>query len=948
MINDVAIIVSSAFGVAFVFLIGAIVIQKRLNKQTSKKHGLARDYIFKHYFDQEEVRKPVTERFFFDAFIEVETQVSLDPDVRAQLVTDIMATRFCRKQFKRINSRNTIKRKLACFYLGALQHDDGAMAIKRRLFIEKNESVRFYLIHALKHDFDQEIIARVMTTLDGATAIYRRWIYTLLCNHHTLVKPHLQTYVNEFTPEIMQLLLYLARQHRDDYLKTYAFQVVERFTHDVDMQTTALEALAQTYPEEVATEAFFQHPTKIIKTCAIKASANILSTDMVDFLLDSMDGSELDNQGVNALSRITFDAKQMLVYLLESYPRYRDVEYARKAIVRVLAHRIDYLMLKMASNQHQQIMEIIENMLELHIVEDFIDFMNRNRDPKIENQMLGIIKRFMVEDEELLNEFSIYLRQDILIKMGMMKKTPPMPPREKPAIEKKKISFVIRNVLFGLMFMPLVFLIKNAGTLITGVESWFVLMIVEFNYYLVFYFVVLNSIYLIVLLFSLKGAKERLDLWRIKKQTLLFEHDLLPSISILAPAYNEEKSIVESVTSLLNLKYPKYEVIVINDGSKDNTISVLIDHFELERKHPFFKQPIATRGLRGVYVNKHIPNLIVVDKVNGGKADALNMGINVAKHDYVCGIDADSLLEEEALLKLISVTLDNSVPHIALGGNIVPVNGCIVDQGKIEQRGLGKKPLVRFQSLEYLRAFTTGRIGWSKLKSLLIVSGAFGLFERKALISTGGYLTISGKLKKDTVGEDMELVVRLTVQALERKQPYRVEYIHHANCYTELPSDFSSLLKQRNRWQRGLIDILSYHRRMLFNPSYKQPGVIAFPYFFLFEMIGPFIEIVGFAALITGAILGILNLEIFILLFMAGIGYGIIISLFSLLIAERRIVLYSNKETAIMMAYAILENFGYRQIMSIHRAVATFKSLNESGAWGSQKRQGFQTKKQSS
>ena len=944
MNNDTVLIVFGVFAFAFVYLIMAIIIQKHLNKKVSKKHGWARDYIFAKYFDYEDIKKPITNRFFFDAFIEAETQVLIDPEVRARVVSDLMETKFCRKQFKRINSRNNIKRKMACFYLSALQDDGARKAIKQRLLKEKNESVRFYLLYALKDVLDQDVVTHIIQTMKGASPIYRRWIYTLLSNDFNHVKPYLSPYTDDFTPEIMHFMLYLAKHHRDVFLKDYALQVFDEFTHDFEAQRLALEALATTHPEEIAQEKYFKHPNKQIKGYAVLASSNILSTEMVDFLLTSMDGSEFDKQGINALSRITFESKTMLVHVLKSYPQYLDKKPAREAIVRALSHRIDYLMLKVASDDDQHITPIIEDMLELHIVEDFIDFMNRNKDLKIEKKMLNIIKKAMVADKHVMDEFSIYLKQDILIKMGMMKKTPPMAVREKAPKEKHKTRFVIRNVLLGLMVMPLIFLIKNGRLLITGVESLFVFIVVEFNYYLVFYFVMLNTIYFVLLLYSLKGAKERLDLWRIKKQTLLFEHDLLPSISIIAPAYNEEKSIVESVTSLLNLKYPKYEVIVINDGSKDNTISVLIEHFDLERKHPFFKQPIPTKGLRGVYVNKHIPNLIVVDKVNGGKADALNMGINVAKHDYVCGIDADSLLEEEALLKLISVTLDDSVPHIALGGNIVPVNGCIVDQGKIERRGLGKKTLVRFQSLEYLRAFTSGRIGWSKIKSLLIVSGAFGLFERKALIATGGYLTISGKLKKDTVGEDMELVVRLTVQALEKKQNYRVEYVHHANCYTELPSDFGSLLKQRNRWQRGLIDILSYHRHMLFNPAYKQPGIIAFPYFFLFEMIGPFIEVVGYAALITGAILGLLNLNIFMLLFTAGIGYGIVISLFSLLIAERRLVLYSNKETAIMIFYAILENFGYRQIMSIHRTVATLKSLNESGAWGSQKRQGFQTK----
>ncbi|MFU8792627.1 MAG: glycosyltransferase family 2 protein [Acholeplasmataceae bacterium] len=942
---EISLVVLGVFALGFVYLLLAIAAQKYQNHRTSVKHGWARDYIFAKYFDYEEIKRPTSNRFFFDAFIEAENQVLIEPDVRKRIVIDLMLTRFCKKQFKNIRSRHVNKRKIASFYLSALQENIAYDALKKQLIKEKNESVKFYLIYAIKKSFDQDIVTYIVTTLEGASAIYRKWIYTIISNNFNLMKPYLLIYEADYTSEIRELMLFLAKKHTDPFLKDYALAVFDNNFDNFEVQRLALASLAQTHPDLVAQKKYFSHPSKDIKSFAIAASANIISTEMVDFLLNSMDGSQLDKQGVNALSRITFESKKILMYVLESYPKYKQKTHIRHAIVRVLSHRIDYLMLKLMSDDYDYILNIIEDILTLHITEDLIDFMNHNKNKVLEDKVLNLIKKSMIQDQFMMDEFTVYLSQDILIKMGMIKKTPPMAIREKAPVEKYKIIWVIQYLTLGLLFMPLLFVIRNFRVLISGYPLWYELFIVEINFYLVFYFLFLNSVYLILLLFSLRGAKERLDLWHIKKQTLLFEHDLLPSISIIAPAYNEEKSIIESITSLLNLKYPKYEVIVVNDGSKDQTIDVLIKHFDLERKHPFFNQPISTRGLRGVYVNKHIPNLIVIDKVNGGKADALNMGINVAKSDYVCGIDADSLLEEDALLKLISVTLDHATPHIALGGNIVPVNGCVVDQGKIEHRGLGKKQLVRFQSLEYLRAFTSGRIGWSKIKSLLIVSGAFGLFERKALIQTGGYLTISGKLKKDTVGEDMELVVRLTYQALEKKEPYRVEYVHHANCYTELPSDLNSLLKQRNRWQRGLIDILSYHRRMLFNPRYKQPGLIAFPYFFLFEMIGPFIEAIGLLAIVLGAILGLLNLPIFILLFTAGIGYGIIISLFSLLIAEKRIAFYSNKETFILVLYAIIENFGYRQIISMHRAISTLKSLRESGAWGSQKRQGFQTKK---
>jgi cellulose synthase/poly-beta-1,6-N-acetylglucosamine synthase-like glycosyltransferase len=199
-----------------------------------------------------------------------------------------------------------------------------------------------------------------------------------------------------------------------------------------------------------------------------------------------------------------------------------------------------------------------------------------------------------------------------------------------------------------------------------------------------------------------------------------------------------------------------------------------------------------------------------------------------------------------------------------------------------------------------------------------------------------------GRFKKDTGGEDMELVVRLTYQALQDKKPYRVKYVHYASCYTELPADLKSLLKQRNRWQRGLLDILSYHRRILLNPRYKQPAMIGFPYFFVFEMMGPFIETIGYLALLVGLILGILNVPLVILLFTVTVAFGLVISLFSLFIAERKNTFYSIKEMFILILFCCLENFGFRQLMSVHRIKGTFASLKETGSWGAQNRQGFQ------
>ena len=935
-------IASIAFLTLVSTLILMILIQKIQYNRLSIKHANARDYLFKKYFDQEDVSPKTSSRFFFDAFIDIETQITIEEVVRKRIIDDLEALRFTHKQYKRLNSLSPFKRRVAVFYIQTLNTKKSREALEARLKKEKNDSVRFYIIYAIKEHLLSHDFEFILKTLNNARESYPHWIYAVLKNNYEVIKPYLLSHIEDKRKKVKQLFLYLSNHIYDDRLKQYATDRFMDLNEDKDIRKEAIKALSNMYPEELVTDTYLNHADEQIRKMAIRACSTVVTKKMTNELLSKMDGSLMDIERASALSRIVFDSKQLLLYILEFYPKAQN-EFQKMAISRVLSHHLDYLMLKLKSSEFPQVKQIIQDLLKMHIIEDLIDFINMNKDKEVEDALTQLIRTYATQDKFLLDEFAIYLNQKVLNKLGLIKKPLPTSIREKTPFELSKVIWISFWIAISVTVMPIVFLILNVDLIFSG-EPLLEIFMVNMNRYLSIYFIIINSIYLTLMLFSIKGSIERMAMWRIKKQTLLFEQDLMPSISIIAPAYNEEKSIIESITSLLNLKYPKYEVVVVNDGSKDDTIGTLVRHFELERKHPFFQMKLNTKPLRSVYVSKQIPNLIVIDKQNGGKADALNMGINAAKNDYICGIDADSLLEEDALLKLMSVTLDDATNHIAIGGNIVPVNGCSVDKGKIEKSGLAKSPIVRFQTLEYLRAFTTGRIGWSKLNSLLIISGAFGLFNRQSLIETGGYLTISGDLKKDTVGEDMELVVRLTHKAIKNKKAYRVSYVHNANCYTELPSDMKSLLKQRNRWQRGLLDILSYHRQMLFNPRYRQPGLLGFPYFFIFEMMGPFVEMLGYLALFGSLALGLLNVELIALLFYASIGYGIIISLFSLWISERQSGFYRMRDALMLIILAIAENFGYRQIMSLHRVKATFSALRENGSWGSLSRTGFQKK----
>ncbi|MFN4232998.1 glycosyltransferase family 2 protein [Thermus sp.] len=304
------------------------------------------------------------------------------------------------------------------------------------------------------------------------------------------------------------------------------------------------------------------------------------------------------------------------------------------------------------------------------------------------------------------------------------------------------------------------------------------------------------------------------------------------------PTYNEEKTIAHSVRSFLSLHYPEFEVIVVADGPKDRTLEVLKEAFRLVEVEWVYRRALATKPVRAVYRSLVYPNLIVVDKENGGKADALNAGLNLARYPLFCAVDADSLLDAQALLRASRLFLEDD-RVLAVGGTLRPLNGAVVREGIVETLHLPRGYLEKVQIVEYARAFFMGRAGWSAMGALLIISGAFGLFRREEALRVGGYRT-------DTVGEDMELVVRLHRRAREEGREYRIVYTPDPICYTEVPADWATLRKQRNRWHRGLWEVLWNHRTMLFNPRYGRLGLVAMPYFFLFEALAPVVEVLGY------------------------------------------------------------------------------------------------------
>jgi cellulose synthase/poly-beta-1,6-N-acetylglucosamine synthase-like glycosyltransferase len=448
------------------------------------------------------------------------------------------------------------------------------------------------------------------------------------------------------------------------------------------------------------------------------------------------------------------------------------------------------------------------------------------------------------------------------------------------------------------------------------------------------YFLAINSFYGLLLILSMPELWSHWHLADDEALTRALGSNALPGLSILVPAYNEQLTIVDSTRSFLTLEYTRHEVIVVNDGSRDGTMARLIEAYELFEVPAAFMVTVKTQRVRGYYRSRLYSRLLVIDKENGGKADALNAALNAANHPYVLAVDADTLIEPDALLRLARPFLLGT-RVAAVGGTVRVANSCTIEHGRVTQARVDRRWLPGIQTVEYLRAFLFGRLGWNRLGGNLIISGAFGLFRRDYLLAIRGYGT-------GTVSEDMDLVVRLHRYLRERRLPDKMLFIPDPVAWTEVPSSRAVLGAQRERWHRGLIQTLWAHRRVLFNPRYGFIGFVTYPFFLFGEALAPLIEVIGFAALVLGLALGAVDLHFAWLFLCVCVLYGVLLSTWAIMLEEITFRRYPGKiEPLWLLLFAFVEGFGYRQMTVWFRLKSFWKVLRGDQRWGSMRREGF-------
>ena len=449
-----------------------------------------------------------------------------------------------------------------------------------------------------------------------------------------------------------------------------------------------------------------------------------------------------------------------------------------------------------------------------------------------------------------------------------------------------------------------------------------------------FYMLGLNSFYALLLLLSIPELWSHWHLAEDEHLTQVLGTEALPPLSILVPAHNEEMTIVDSVISFLTLQYPHHEVVLVNDGSSDQTMAKLLVAYDLYEIPPAFMLSIPTKPVRAYYRSRQYSKLLVIDKENGGKADALNAALNAARFPYVLAVDADTLIEPDALLRLARPFLLGK-PVAAVGGTIRVANACVIEHGRVVEARVDRRFLPSVQVLEYLRAFLFGRLGWNRLGGNLIISGAFGLFKRSHLLAIRGYRTGS-------VTEDMDLAVRLHRHLREQGLSDMTTFIPDPVAWTEVPSSVRVLGRQRERWQRGLLETLWVHRDLLFNARYGAVGLIAYPFFLFGEALSPLVELFGYIGVAVGVAARAVDLQFVWLFLSVVVLYGMLLSVWAILLEEVSFRRYTRRRDVLrLLAASVIEAFCYRPLTLVFRLNAFWRMLRGDRRWGVMQREGF-------
>ncbi len=875
---------------------------------------------------------------FFEYYITLSQTIKFTTVEKKRIKTFFLNQRIHLYLKKLLKSPFSFRRCIAVYYLGYFPDLHIRKLIQTQFKKEKNMITKGYFIRTLCLLHDVESFPSIIKVIKKADSVFIKRLSGLMSDYTSVFIPLFYEIKKSRNEKIVRFIIEIANLKPFRIFPDYLTSIILDTKFSKELRIQSFFCMMKYYPEILNPANFINSEDVDFENIAITFLGEKMNKKNFDVLLDKVKEHPDSEVTINSLSNMVQKFDQIFIYAKEKFKKTTNNK-ERKILARILSIRFEYFIPTLTNPLERQDNELIlTELLHLEKFDNFITFMNQNTDIEIENKLISIIQKEM--DSIDITKLQKGLKFSILEKIGIG----PLINFSNNIAGKneiiKKMPWIVLLCLIVAIPVVIVFIIinLNPGEAVKVIVEKFI------NTYLEifsFYALAINCFFFFILLLARSQSKREKKFYDLKKTSLLFQTNILPSVSILAPAFCEKETIIESVTSLLNLKYPDFEIIIINDGSTDETLEILVKYFHLQKKDYHYTTSLKTSEILGIYINPDIPQLKVIDKINGGKADSLNAGINLSSKEYVLGIDSDCILESDALLHLTAPFIDEIKPVVAAGGVIMPVNGCSVQKGNINTRHISSSPLPILQTLEYYRSFMNGRIGWAKLNTLMIISGAFGIFKRDLMIKIHGYLTNAEKYKKDTVGEDMEVLIRIIKTMKEKKKNYKVLYSSAALCWTEVPATLKNLIRQRNRWQRGLMDILSFHKKIFINPKYGSYGLFGFPFFLITEVIFPWFQIFTLALFLIGLILQLIPLYIILFLIATSFILTFANTVLALFIGNQNQSIFPIKDQLKLLGWSFCEGLGFSQFSSALRISGYISVLRNIHGWKKFERRGF-------
>ncbi|MGB3366745.1 MAG: glycosyltransferase [Acidaminobacteraceae bacterium] len=860
---------------------------------------------------------------FVNQYAELMLNVSINKEEKELIKSAVDNSNVIKFSGKLLNSFSTKRRIKSAVMLGFIGQVESIKLLEEKLIKEKNYIVKLYIINSLiiqeSHGSDKFIYE----SLIESPVWYQKRFRKLIMEYKEYFYQSLDCVIERKEIEIKKAIIYIASIYYDIRLKEFMLKEIDSYLIEKSYKTSpkkrkhlyfTLECLAVHYHKCLDHERYLDSDDLNIREIAIKSLEKYGGIYSFNKVMAHVKDKELIDVVKSSLLSLLEHDESLTRYVSQLFVEEQNRQYL-DVYAYVLSYKIEYFARRLLSSERKKMRKIIEKIIFHNYNMSIIDYLNKNNNLEIENEIIDLLNDVFEIDGSITKDYTIYLDADIMRKMNLRSEGFFISPYNMESLSLYKKIFIATLFTITVLLMPIIYFLININdvTSLTRTEI-FREIIRDIPIYLGFYYVILNSIYILMCVLSIKSSADQKYMGKLKKKVKVFERALLPSISIIIPISNQKKYLVDGLNGYLNIKYPKYDIILIDDGSTDESFELLSDYFGFYKENFNIEKLEYYPSIRSVYRSRRNSNLVYVDKKRTGKSDCLDLGSILSEHEYVCAADIDGVMDQDFLYKMASRINDDEEETIAVLGNVVPINDCEKIKGCIDHYNLPHKLIAKLQYIDLFRNYINIKIARGYMNSILMPSGSFCLFKRDKLMDVGGYKGYEFEFKDDTNKEDIDLMYRLIKHMYDNLLPYKISYNSYGNYYRVLPENILSLRKLRRRWQREYLDAMITHSDMLLNANYGLNGEFNSILNLILEFVAPLFEIIGLSVFIFTAVNGTLSLDVMIFVIF-GITLGTISSVLPVCMLNTESEKSSIGAVFELFILSIVSTFGYLQIV---------------------------------